>query len=227
MKKKTLIIDLDDTLCNTFEDLVFNAHLDASKAMVKAGFPMSVEETFRERIRILEKTISSNFSDNFKEALREEMNPSEEQEEAGFDAYYKRDIEELTLFPLAEKFLDLCSSLNVALVTKGDERTQNEKIKKLGISKYFDYVSIVKISNSKEDEFKKIMNQWEADSREIVVVGDRPDSDISPGNKLKMTTVRYKSEHYRRMKPRNEFEIPDYEVEDYKGLISLFKKNFI
>ena len=154
MRAKILIIDLDDTLCNTFEDLVFNAHLDASEAMVQAGFHMSVEETFKERIRILEKTISDNFSKSFEDVLKKDLNCSPEQIEAGFDAYYNRDIKDLTLFSSAEKFLNLCSSMKMALVTKGHKETQIQKIKKLDIGKYFDYVSIVGISHSKEREFE-------------------------------------------------------------------------
>ena len=42
-----------------------------------------------------------------------------------------------------------------------------------------------------------------------------------------MVTVRYKSEHYMKMKPRNDLEISDYEVRSYKDLILLFEKNFI
>jgi len=227
MRAKSLIIDLDDTLCNTFGDLVFNAHLDASKAMVDAGFHMSVEQTFKERIRILEKTISNNFSKSFEDVLKKEVGCSAEELEAGFDAYYNRDIKDITLFPLAKKFLNMCSSLKIALVTKGHKETQLKKIKKLNIEKYFDYVSVVNISNSKEEEFKKIMIKWEVDPGEVVVLGDRPDSDIYPGNKLNMVTVRYKSEHYMKMKPRNDLEISDYEVESYRDLISLFEKNFI
>tara|TARA_Y100000814_G_scaffold291509_1_gene268058 strand:- start:227 stop:913 length:687 start_codon:yes stop_codon:yes gene_type:complete len=224
---KCLIIDLDDTLCNTFSDLVFLAHRDASKAMVEAGIGMSVDEVFEKRIKILEKTISKNFSKTFEEMLIEGFSCSQKIINAGFDAYYSRDIGKLTLFPLAQDFLNLCSFLKIALVTKGNKSTQLQKINKLNIKSYFDHVAIVEISNSKENEFRNIMKKWDLQPSEVFVIGDRPDADICIGNKLNMNTVRFKSEHYANMKPRNKLEISDYEVKNYKELIDLFNKNFI
>ena len=71
------------------------------------------------------------------------------------------------------------------------------------------------------------MKKWDLKPAEVFVIGDRPDADIFIGNKLKMNTVRFKSEHYANMKPRNKLEISDYEVKNYKELIDLFDKNFI
>ncbi|MBG97803.1 hypothetical protein CL659_01605 [bacterium] len=227
MRIKCLIIDLDDTLCNTFSDLVFLAHRDASKAMVEAGLDMPVDEVFKKRIKILEQTIANNFSKTFEEMLIEGFCCSQKIINAGFDAYYSRDIGKLTLFPLAQDFLNLCSFLKIALVTKGNKSTQLQKINKLNIKKHFDHVAIVEISNSKEAEFKSIMERWNLQPQEIFVIGDRPDADIYIGNKLKMNTVRFKSEHYANMKPRNKLEVSDYEVKSYKELIGLFDKNFI
>ncbi len=79
------------------------------------------------------------------------------------------------------------------LVTSGFRRLQESKIKALGIARLFAEIHIDAIDEpgpkGKLPAFEKILNSHRFSPREVLVVGDNPDSEIAAGNRLGMTTI--------------------------------------
>jgi len=80
------------------------------------------------------------------------------------------------------------------LVTTGFKKLQKSKIRQLNVFNDFDACYIVDPSVStltKKDIFKKIMEQYQLEPEEILVVGDDIHSEIKAGKELGIDTVVY------------------------------------
>jgi FMN phosphatase YigB (HAD superfamily) len=79
------------------------------------------------------------------------------------------------------------------LVTSGFRRLQESKVKALGIRHLFTEVHIDAIDESrpkgKLQVFEAIIKTHQLAPREVLVVGDNPESEIVAGKKLGMTTI--------------------------------------
>lgn len=80
------------------------------------------------------------------------------------------------------------------LVTTGFTNMQQSKVKQLKIDKDFEEIHIVdpQISlKTKKDVFKDILNRYNLDIKEVLVVGDDPNSEIKAAFELGIETVLY------------------------------------
>lgn len=79
------------------------------------------------------------------------------------------------------------------LVTSGFRRKQESKIRALGIAPLFDGISVDAIDEparkGKQGLFEEIAASGAFASKEVLVVGDHPESEIAAGNRLGMPTV--------------------------------------
>ena len=79
------------------------------------------------------------------------------------------------------------------LVTSGFSRLQNSKVRALQIAPLFERVYIDAIDEpgrkGKENIFEEILREYAFEPREVLVVGDDPDSEIAAGNRLGIPTV--------------------------------------
>ena len=79
------------------------------------------------------------------------------------------------------------------LVTSGFRRLQESKVKALGIAPWFTEICIDAIDEpghqGKLQYFKALLQKHQLAPREVLVVGDNPDSEIAAGNQLGMTTI--------------------------------------
>jgi putative hydrolase of the HAD superfamily len=79
------------------------------------------------------------------------------------------------------------------LVTSGFRRLQESKVRALGIAPLFTEVHIDAIDEShpkgKLQAFEAILQKHQLSPKEVLVVGDNPDSEIAAGNRLGMTTI--------------------------------------
>lgn len=90
----------------------------------------------------------------------------------------------LTLQNNAEKFL----------VTAGYTKLQKSKIKQLGINKDFKEIIIAdpyKSDVTKADVFKQIMNKYQYEAGDVLVIGDNPESEIASAKELGIKTYLY------------------------------------
>jgi putative hydrolase of the HAD superfamily len=107
------------------------------------------------------------------------------------------------------------------LVTKGETHIQNKKIDLLAIRQFFSRIFICKTDLKKKDIFKSIISQ--NPESEIIVVGDRIDTEIRYGNELNLKTVRIKLGKYKNLQPKEETEIPQYTINKFSQLKKYLK----
>jgi HAD superfamily hydrolase (TIGR01549 family) len=79
------------------------------------------------------------------------------------------------------------------LVTSGFRRLQRSKIEALRLRRFFEEIHIDAIDEpdrkGKQAIFERILDTHSLAPREVLVVGDNPDSEIAAGNRLGMKTV--------------------------------------
>jgi putative hydrolase of the HAD superfamily len=94
-------------------------------------------------------------------------------------------------------YADLCTLAELPvllfLVTSGFRRLQESKIKALGFERLFKAIYVDAIDEAdrkgKQNTFAGILNAYQLRPKEVLVVGDSPDSEIEAGNRLGITTV--------------------------------------
>lgn len=83
------------------------------------------------------------------------------------------------------------------LVTAGYTKLQKSKIRQLGIEKDFKEIFIpdpYTSDTTKTDVFKHILNVYQYDPNEILVIGDNPETEITAAKELGIPTYLYDSE---------------------------------
>ncbi len=178
--KKALIFDLDDTIfpIKSIADELF-AELFA---LIKQHTNQQVFENAREDLLTtpFEKVADRYaFSKELKqEGLKLCLNMDYNGPIKPFDDYLKvRDLE-------IEKFL----------VTGGYTKIQKRKIKQLGIENDFKEIFIpdpAKSNLTKTDVFKQIMQQYHYEPKDVLVIGDNPETEIAAAKELGIDTYLY------------------------------------
>lgn len=140
------------------------------------------------------------------------------------DPTYKN-IENITLFPgvddglkaLREKFV-------IYLTTTGNQEIQNKKIGVLGVRKYFDEVFVVESKEEKLVNFEFIKNKHSVlEADDIIVVGDRLDSEILFGNMLGFKTIRVKQGRRKENRPESEKDVPTFEFDTITNSLNFLR----
>jgi FMN phosphatase YigB (HAD superfamily) len=79
------------------------------------------------------------------------------------------------------------------LVTSGFRRLQESKVEALGFAQLFTAIYVDAIDEAgrkgKQSTFVEILYTYHLQPKEVLVVGDNPDSEIEAGNRLGITTV--------------------------------------
>jgi FMN phosphatase YigB (HAD superfamily) len=142
-------------------------------------------------------------------------------------AYFSTPVGKLRLFPGALALLRGLKKRGVHLViaTFGDPKTQKAKVHALGLDREaaLDAIEYADTSNvlTKEAVFRRILREHEADPERILVVGDRPSSEIRAGNELGMHTVRIRHGEFQRLEPKAKAERAAFEIRDLRELMKL------
>lgn len=106
----------------------------------------------------------------------------------------------------------LAESYSLGLVTDG--RGGEQKLRRLGIERYFDAVLVThSMGASKQDPpvFHRVLSELQVQPSETVYVGDDPRADFGVPNQLGMTTIRILRGRYTEIEP-DEGTHPDYEI---------------
>ncbi|PKQ64478.1 HAD family hydrolase [Labilibaculum filiforme] len=92
---------------------------------------------------------------------------------------------------LIDGVVDVLESLQgkyrLIVATKGDLLDQERKLEKSGLLKYFHHIEVM--SDKKEDDYKKLIQHLDIDSKEFLMVGNSLKSDIIPVLNLGGKTV--------------------------------------
>lgn len=172
---KLLLIDMDNTLCDTHHSLSIPQWKKVEKTLVAMGKPDHAD-TFRKAF--------GKFS--FMHTL-ESLDMSKSEKIKCIKAYDSVDVKNLELYPDAKYIFNL--EMTKVLVTRGEPELQRRKIKHLGIAEYFDKIYFVHTFDSKRDAFKKAMRDFKVKSGECLAIGDRIEEEILDANELHIPSV--------------------------------------
>jgi len=211
------IFDLDDTLYDCMAQRIPPTHRYAARAMVRAGLKASVEAVYRARMKAFRtdpilKHIDDEVCRRFKAEDPERLS------KIARDAYFNCPVGKLTLFPGTLPLLRMLHAhgVKVFVVTFGEPTTQKAKVKSLGlaghkaIDKIF-YADRDKLM-TKEAAFQIIQQEMNLPASQMLIVGDRPSSEIRAGNELGMHTVRIRRGEFASQDPEGRKETSDYVV---------------
>ncbi|MFH1395976.1 MAG: HAD family hydrolase [archaeon] len=139
-------------------------------------------------------------------------------------------LENITLFSGVKEFLKDSNNNNhknikTVLVSMGDSDFQNKKLTILGISELFNKIIICSTDPEKKDCFQQAMEKF-PEEKEILIVGNRIDSEIRYGNELGLKTVLINHGKYKNLKAKDSSEIPDLVYLTFQEFVEgLFKDN--
>lgn len=214
---RCVIFDLDDTLYDCFRQRVKPAHRHAAEAMVKAGVNADVEEVYRARMQAFLDDPMLRHIDAVVTARYGVVDPVTISE-AARNAYFTCPVGKLTLFSGTMPLLRFLHARGIKcfVVSFGEPAIQKAKVQSLGLDRtpaidrifYADRQNLL----TKEAAFRQIQEELGLKAAEILVVGDRPMSEIRAGNELGMHTVRIRRGEFAKQEPQGKVEQADYTV---------------
>lgn len=211
MCKIVVCFDLDDTL---YKEIDF----------VESGFRLIAES--EKRPDLLPKMMGwrdkgEDVFFNLNKAIGKETSKSE------YLKIYRYHIPKITLSEGVEETLNELKSREVilGLITDGRSETQRNKIKALGLDRWFDNENIIiseEFGSEKTDErnFRFFMNKYPGAN--YIYVGDNPQKDFIVPNRLGWKTVMLESDgrniHQQDFSMPQEY-LPQYMIKSFKEII--------
>lgn len=224
MKVHALVFDLDDTLMDTYGQLVTEAHWQACLAMQRAGLNVSVNDLFATRMRLIKEQpradidlILAQYYD-CQDALVIA---------AGHNTYFNPYISKLIPFPGVPEMLGhLKQEHQLFLVTSGYEKTQARKIDVLGLRPYFEEVCYAPVGNpkGKEEALRHLHEKYKLDYAAMVVIGDRVSNEIATGKRLGCPTIWIRHGECAHILPEGPHEEPDLTTDSVVYVPQLLNK---
>ncbi len=129
-------------------------------------------------------------------------------------------LEEIKLFSGVKDFLTNDNSKRI-LVTKGNKEIQEKKVNLLGINSFFEEIFYPLNDEGKSGCFKEIIKNYP--HYILWVVGNKLSSEIRYGNELGLKTVLLRKGKYKTLKAKDDFEVPDYEIDEFTELNDILK----
>lgn len=214
-----VIFDLDDTLYDGLGQRVRVAHRWAARAMVQAGLNASVEAVFRARMQAFRRdpmlrSIDAEVCHRFDAADPEAIS------QAAREAYFHCPVGKLKLFPGTLPLLRHLNRCGVRsfVVSFGEPMTQHAKVRSLGLEGHPLIEDVLYADRgkllTKEAAFRQIQRKVGLPAEKMLVVGDRPMSEIRAGSLVGMHTVRLRRGEFAAQEPEGAEEEPDYEVKN-------------
>jgi putative hydrolase of the HAD superfamily len=234
MKKKAIFFDLDNTLCNEREPReeaikalhkVFNEHhkmgskeferlYNASRAEIQKEIPGTASSFNRALYlkRLFEKT-----HNRVDPTLILKM----------YDVYWKAYLSNLKPFEDAIPMLKQLKSMGMrtAIITNLTLHIQLRKLERLGISEYIDVFVVseeVLCNKPHPGPFNFALNKMKLKPDEVMMVGDRIDSDIEGANAAGIDSVLISKESVEDF-PEGDLRKPDPVINNLKELLDLVK----
>lgn len=229
MTVSALIFDLDDTLFDTWGQLVQPAAREACLAMIAAGLNAELEHALQTRAALFAQQPRADVYGMLVEALG--VRPGQDPELvrlAGHRAYFGREVEpHIALAPETAALLsELCELYALFLVTTGVPRTQRSKVAYLRLEPYFREVHYVDgdAGQTKRDAFERILADHGFQPHHVICIGDRPDREIMAANQLGMVSVRVRGGEFNHLRAERALECAHHEIESVTELRALLRQ---
>lgn len=209
---RALILDLDNTIFNTasISPVIFKelfALMDKYKGEIGA-------EKLEEAKALLSKKAFQIIADQY--GFNQEL------KEQGMDLLRKTTYD-YPIVPFTDYTYIKQMHLDKYLVTMGFQKMQESKVRMLDL--YNDFIEVHvndpdQTDETKKDVFESILHRHHYEPKEVLVIGDDPDSEIKAAKDLGMPSLLYD--------PRDEYgaDIADYKIGNYqelKGIIDGIK----
>jgi putative hydrolase of the HAD superfamily len=172
---KLLIIDLDNTLCDTHGTLTPAQWNIVADDMRKQGLDTQAKQ-------LLGQLGKTGFA-----ATVKTLALTDKQLVRAVRTFSRVDVTPLRLFPDALPLLKL--PITKVLVTRGERNVQSRKLKHLGILKLVDKVYVVPTFSKKRDYLKQALTDFNVWAADALVIGDRVQEEIIDGNGLQIPTI--------------------------------------
>ena len=190
---------------------------------------VSEEKPFLDRLHKIASVVNESFETVQDKVLRlyKEKKKGERVliEEYGIERPRWR-TEDEELFPGAYECLEqLSKQYKIGIIANQVPGTA-ARLEKHGVLKFIDIViASAEEGLEKPDRrfFELALSRANCKPENAVMIGDRVDNDIIPAKKMGMKTVRVKQGMWKYWEVSNEDEQPDYEVDDLRGVLELFK----
>ena len=216
-----LIFDLDDTLIETTTFLTARKLKQALIKMVEAG--LSVRDMVKAQEMLLRMNLGATGTRDLLKEFVELYGGQETHFKLGMEQIEKVDLDQFDIEPDSD-VIDLLEELKerflLALVTRGKEKMQREKLRVYGLDDALFCEVVVTPIFDKGVHYKRIAKKLNVNPQEVVVIGDRIDADLADAKRLSMATV-----HIRRGRGANyeyKGEIVDhtiYELSELRGIL--------
>lgn len=185
-----IIFDLDDTLIDTSGCTIPIKLREALRVMIEAGLKV---DSFEETLNLFKKVDST--SPDGEESLRrflKEINADPSLFEIAVKEYYNPvpvDTVIKTLEGAKEVLTELKKENTLAIVSKGKQELQYQKMKKANISKDLFSKIIITEEYNKNLQYQEVLKELGFTTDETIVVGDKFGGDLLPAKKLGIKTV--------------------------------------
>jgi FMN phosphatase YigB (HAD superfamily) len=229
----TVVFDLDDTLYDCYRQRVLAAHRYACREMLRRnlrralGRRISVEELLRLRLRLFHQERNLDTLDRRVCAQLGVRGPAATRlARVGHHAYFTFPVGRLQLFPDALPTLQRLheAGVRIFILTAGALKTQKAKARVLGLtcSPYVTSIFFTGLlrGRGKTKYLRRVLRR-EPNPRRVLVVGDRPDSEIRAARELGMWTVRRRGGEFARRQPRDPLERSHFTIRHLSQLFHL------
>lgn len=182
-----IVLDLDDTILDTAGLLVPVADRRAIAAMREAGM-----EADPDAAHDLLRALRRDGVENLFGELARRLGAPEACGAAGTHAFFRYEVPAISLEPEVEAALEeLARMAPLALLTAGVGTTQRQKVARLDLAPLFVECVFVELGSpgGKEPPLRDLLARRGWTPERVVVVGDRPASDVRAGNAAGCRTV--------------------------------------
>ncbi len=218
-----LVFDLDDTLLDTYGQLLPKASQEACEKMIQVGLATDLRSCLMARDEIAQTPGRRHLFESIVQRFGTTGTSADEVADAGFKAFYDRKVETtISLFPgLRETLHDLRNKYGLHLVTAGHPETQEAKLQILKMRELFDSMTIVNTfaNETKRQAFEKIAARTEKPAARHLSIGNRLDTDIAPAKEIGWTTCWVRYGEYAKSTPLSPTEKPDFTISKITELI--------
>jgi len=233
-KYKGILIDLDDTLCNTME--TFREHgRKAAYEVLKDPLGFKTYKHFLQLLEEAKKEIKMELAGTaschnrilyFKrigEKLECPLNP--ELLRSAYREYWKNTYKNLKLYPKVRETLEILKKNSVKMAIVSDMRTeiQLEKIHHLNLTQYFDAVITseeVGVEKPHPAIFLTALHKLQLLSSEVIMVGDSPSRDIEGAEALQIESFRIMTRKDRQDNVGGYFK-PDHVINNFSEILNI------
>jgi len=215
-----IAFDLDDTLIDTTGSIMPSRLEKAIGRLMSSGGEFKDSDVALEMLKRLDETALSAKA-SFSEFL--EINDIEPDVASDAKAeIYSTNLTGALVLKRddVEEVLDqLSHDHQLAIVTAGDRQMQMQKLElaKIPVGLF----STIEICNvgEKESVYRGLIDEYQLDPREIIVCGDRIESDLLPAKRLGMTTVHMR--WGRGVNSVDRKEVVDYQIGSVKEIVDI------